>query len=122
MPRVSGGWRRVEIGAVLASWTAVDKRVRKYCVTDSGSRHIFFSMQHLETNSLLDAKSLARYLRVSTRTLENMLLRGEGPPYLRLGRQRRWRSADVEAWLLDRAECRQPQVKMTLACSDSKEG
>lgn len=59
-------------------------------------------MQLAEPNPLLDAKSLAGYLRVSTRTLENILMRGEGPPYLRLGRQRRWRPADVEVWLKER--------------------
>lgn len=79
-----------------------------FCVTGAGSPHILFFMQQAEPNHLLDAKSLAGYLKVSTRTLENMLLRGDGPPYLRLGRQRRWRPADVEAWLQERAECMQP--------------
>jgi excisionase family DNA binding protein len=65
-------------------------------------------MQQAEPNHLLDAKSLASYLSVSTRTLENMLLRGDGPPYVRLGRQRRWRPVDVEAWLQERAERMQP--------------
>ena len=61
-------------------------------------------MQLAEPNPLLDAKSLAGYLRVSRRTLENMLMRGEGPPYLKLGRQRRWRPADVELWLQERTQ------------------
>ena len=79
-----------------------------YCVTGSGLSNILLLMQQAEPNPLLDAKSLSGYLKVSTRTLENMLLRGDGPPYLRLGRQRRWRPADVEAWLQARAECMQP--------------
>lgn len=58
--------------------------------------------QQADPNPLLDVKSLAGYLRVSKRTLENLLTRGEGPPYLRLGRQRRWRHADVEVWLKER--------------------
>ena len=56
-------------------------------------------MQVAERDPLMDAKSLAGYLKVSTRTLENLLGRGEGPPFFRLGRQRRWRAVDVEAWL-----------------------
>ncbi len=79
-----------------------------FCVTGSGSRHILFFMRQAEPTHLLDAKSLADYLKVSTRTLENMLVRGDGPPFLRLGRQRRWRPADVEAWLQERVECMQP--------------
>lgn len=61
-----------------------------------------------EPSPLFDAKSLAGYLRVSTRTLENIIQRGEGPPYVRLGRQRRWRPADVEVWL---KECTQRSRK-----------
>lgn len=69
--------------------------------------NIDIEMQLTETPPLLDIKGLAGYLRVSTRTMENILTRGEGPPYLRLGRQRRWRPADVQMWLQERAQLSQ---------------
>ncbi len=83
----------------------VDKRVRKKCVTDSAPPlSLVIIMQVAEINPLMDARSLAGYLKVSTRTLENLIGRGEGPPFLRLGRQRRWRAVDVEDWLQAQAE------------------
>ena len=83
---------------------AVDKRVRRFGVTVESIRlSLAGIMQIVEITPLLDAKSLAGYLKVSTRTLETLLGRGEGPPFLKLGRQRRWRHVDVDAWLQDRA-------------------
>lgn len=83
----------------------VDKQVHRICVTVNAPPHILaIIMQVSEINPLMDAKSLAGYLKVSTRTLENLIGRGEGPPFLRLGRQRRWRAVDVEDWLQAQAE------------------
>ena len=82
----------------------VDKRVRRFSVTVKALRlNLVYVMQIAETNPLLDAKNLAKYLRVSARTLETLLGRGEGPPFIKLGRQRRWRQIDVDSWLQERA-------------------
>lgn len=48
---------------------------------------------------LLTIQQLAKQLSVSTRMLENMILRGEAPPFIRLGRLRRWDPQVVKAWL-----------------------
>jgi len=48
---------------------------------------------------LIDARALSMILDISPRTLETIVARGEGPPFIRLGRQRRWRLEDVDAWI-----------------------
>lgn len=66
----------------------------------------------VSTNSpVLDAKLLAEYLRISRRTLESIVLSGEGPPFLKLGRQRRWRVVDVDAWIQARVQATGYPVK-----------
>ncbi len=51
-----------------------------------------------EAGSLMDKKSLAGYLRCTTRTVEERMRRGL--PYLKLtARCVRFRLADVDAWL-----------------------
>ncbi len=55
--------------------------------------------QPIAINPLLDARSLSNVLSISPRTLETLVARGEGPPYIRLGRQRRWRLEEVDAWI-----------------------
>jgi excisionase family DNA binding protein len=42
---------------------------------------------------------LADLLQISDRKLEMMLKNGEGPPFLRLGRLRRWEPQAVQEWL-----------------------
>lgn len=48
---------------------------------------------------LLGARNLAALLGVSLRKLEQMIARGEVPPYIKLGRTRRWRADHIEQWL-----------------------
>lgn len=50
-------------------------------------------------DALLTIQQLAKQLSVSTRMLENMILRGEAPEFIRLGRLRRWDPQVVKAWL-----------------------
>lgn len=57
------------------------------------------SSPHDSDNELLTATDVAAFLRVSLRTFNRLHLAGEGPPHLRIGRQRRWRRSDVEAWI-----------------------
>src|SRR5262245_11031657 len=53
---------------------------------------------------LLNAEELRKVLRVSRRTLEALIARGEVPPHFRLGRQRRWRQCDVAQWAEERTK------------------
>lgn len=58
--------------------------------------------QHLYANihmeALLDAHQLTTMLGVSRRTLETIIEKQEGPAFIMIGRQRRWRPSDVEEW------------------------
>ena len=53
---------------------------------------------------LLSADEIAQILKISKRTLESMIARGEGPPMMTIGRQRRWRLCDLEEWLINRTQ------------------
>lgn len=61
--------------------------------------HTKSKMQQTALTPLWDAKALADYLQVSRRTMETMIARGDAPPHLRIGRQRRWRQEDVQSWV-----------------------
>jgi excisionase family DNA binding protein len=50
-------------------------------------------------NALIGSKELARLLGVSLRTLDTLHKKGSLPPDIRIGHQRRWRVADIEAWI-----------------------
>jgi excisionase family DNA binding protein len=50
---------------------------------------------HLE---FLNTEELARRLGVSQRHIEAMRLRGDGPPFLKLGRSIRYLAKEVDAW------------------------
>lgn len=59
----------------------------------------------LHTNrveQLLNADEVTRMLRVSRRTLESIISRDDGPRFLLVGRQRRWRNSDVQSWIESR--------------------
>jgi excisionase family DNA binding protein len=55
-------------------------------------------MQLSAMENLLSASEMILVLRVSRRTFEAIVARNEAPPYLRIGRQRRWRQSDVTTW------------------------
>ena len=48
--------------------------------------------------AFVDIKAAAAFLGVSTKTIQRWLLRAEGFPVYRLGRQLRFRLSDVERW------------------------
>jgi excisionase family DNA binding protein len=58
-----------------------------------------------EPPELLTVPEAARYLRVTARTLDRWRLRGVGPPSLKLpSGARRYRRADLDAWLREQRE------------------
>lgn len=48
---------------------------------------------------LMDQKELAAYTGKPVSWFENARWRGEGPPYLKLGRNVRYKAEDVEKWI-----------------------
>ena len=54
--------------------------------------------------TLLNSKQLAYRLNVSMRTLDSLQKNGQLPSGIRIGRQRRWRDADIDAWIKAKAE------------------
>lgn len=50
-------------------------------------------------DALLDAATVSRILKISKRNFESLLARGDGPQFITIGRQRRWRPSDLEAWI-----------------------
>ena len=59
-------------------------------------------MQIVNMEALLDANQLTLMLGVSRRTLETILEKQEGPSFILIGRQRRWRQSDVNLWFESR--------------------
>jgi excisionase family DNA binding protein len=52
---------------------------------------------------LITGRELADYLQVSPRTVERWRYEGGGPQFVKAGRHCRYRIADVEEWLTQRA-------------------
>jgi DNA-binding transcriptional MerR regulator len=49
--------------------------------------------------ALYSSDELARLLGVSARTLDHWAYVGDGPPFIKVVRQRRYQPSDVRAWL-----------------------
>ena len=58
--------------------------------------------------ALLTVRELAQTLKVSPRTVESLIKLKRAPPFVRIGRARRWRIQDVNAWLAKEAQSTQP--------------
>lgn len=56
-------------------------------------------MQGTAVEALLNADEVRAALRISKRTFELMVARGQAPRHLLVGRQRRWRKVDVVEWI-----------------------
>jgi excisionase family DNA binding protein len=52
-------------------------------------------------DSVLTAAEVAQRLKISLRSFEALVQAQRAPPFLRIGRLRRWRAPDVEAWLIE---------------------
>jgi excisionase family DNA binding protein len=55
-------------------------------------------------SELLTTREAASYLRLAITTLEHWRLEGRGPAFCKIGRQVRYRRADVESWLAEMNE------------------
>lgn len=54
----------------------------------------------MRTNEqLLDSRELSKRLGIPVRTTDQWAYLGKGPAFIKVGRYRRYRSEDVEAWL-----------------------
>lgn len=56
-----------------------------------------------DTRALASSAEVASYLGVPPRTLDQWAYRGVGPRFSKVGRHRRYRWADVEKWLDEKA-------------------
>ena len=74
-------------------------------------------MQLNAIEPLMSATQVTQAIGVSRRTFENLMCRQEGPPFLLIGRQRRWRPSDVNQWIDKLAQAtrvrRNPQLQGT---------
>ena len=59
-------------------------------------------------DELLTEQEVADYCKVSVRTVKRWRAEGTGPPFLRAGRQVRYRKRDVDAWLESRGQQNEP--------------
>jgi len=54
---------------------------------------------HLDCSPLLTAKEAGMYLKVSVSWLAKARMRGDGPPYIRIGRSVRYAEATLVHWM-----------------------
>ncbi len=53
----------------------------------------------MDTPEVMTTEQVADYLQVRPRTVERWCYTGDGPTFVKVGRHRRFRRADVDAWL-----------------------
>jgi excisionase family DNA binding protein len=80
----------------------------------------------MEANSTfpeyLTDEQLAAGLGISTRTVKRWMQHGEGPPFIRVGKKRRFRRAAVTKWLEARERGAPPPPKPRRAVSPKRRG
>jgi len=52
--------------------------------------------------AMLTTREAATYIRLSTSTLNQLRVKGGGPPFIKLGRRVTYRTAALDAWLAER--------------------
>lgn len=57
-----------------------------------------------EPKAFMSVKELADYLDVSIKVIYGLRYRGEGPPAVRIGRELRFATAAIDAWIASRTE------------------
>lgn len=65
------------------------------------------SIQKADLRPLLTAHEVAAVLSISLRKFEQLIAAHDAPVHFRVGRLRRWRAADVQAWIAQRAKPQQ---------------
>ena len=60
------------------------------------------SADTMVTPGLLDTKSAARYTSLSRQWFEQARHRGDGPPYIKIGRAVRYKRSDLDDWFATR--------------------
>ena len=78
-------------------------------------------MQLNAIQPLMSAAEVTQAIGVSRRTFENLMYRKEGPPFLKIGRQRRWRPGDVNQWIDTLAEATRERSRNSPVSTDSQE-
>ena len=58
--------------------------------------------QYLDASPVLTAKEAAMHLKVSLSWLAKARMRGDGPPYIRIGRSIRYAQASLMQWMRSR--------------------
>ena len=58
--------------------------------------------QYIDASPLLTANEAAMHLKVSLSWLAKARMRGDGPPYLRIGRSIRYAQASLMQWMRSR--------------------
>jgi excisionase family DNA binding protein len=53
----------------------------------------------MEVDALLDTSTLAAHIGIPERTIDQWAYLGKGPAFIKVGRHRRYRQRDVDAWL-----------------------
>lgn len=61
---------------------------------------------------LIDTAAAAEMLALSSGTLENWRVHGEGPPFIKIGRAVRYRLSDLDAWIERRRLLPVPRSKI----------
>ena len=56
----------------------------------------------IDEEPLMDGRAVAKRTRIAVETLEAMRARGDGPPFIKIGRLVRYKPAAVEAWLAEK--------------------
>jgi excisionase family DNA binding protein len=76
---------------------------------NQGTKPLHFRCCRLRcVDELLTEQEVADYCKVSVRTVKRWRAEGTGPPFLRAGRQVRYRKRDVDAWLESRGQQNEP--------------
>ncbi len=50
-------------------------------------------------NSMLEAADVAELLKISLRKFEQLVVEGSIPPFVLIGRRRRWHSGQIAVWI-----------------------
>ena len=53
----------------------------------------------MDSERLIGANEVAKRLGLSLRTFETLVAERKAPTYVRIGRIRKWREADITAWI-----------------------